>query len=199
MAQGACDGAMIFYGPHLANRRFDQMKGVGLVSLLRAAISQHFLSEANIYFFSLFFREGECFDYRFRRAIFPFLFRNTKVKLKQSCFTFGLTGLDWLRYEKKKMGVGCWDPSNLKCGHTNESTRRRTKRGVVCILSLFIIEKKEKRRKGKKKRVITTRSGDKWARTIMKRSPIRFAAKWVSLFVSFLFSPEPKQETKQFR
>jgi hypothetical protein len=54
---------------------------------------------------------------------------------------------------KKKMGVGCWLLGSIQSEmwtHEREH-KKKNKRGVVCILSLFIIEKEEKRRKGKKK------------------------------------------------
>lgn len=107
----------------------------------------------HLFFFPFFFKRGSVLIIVSDEQFFLFLFRNTKVKLKQSCFNFGLTGLDWLRFGwKKKWGlvVGCWDPSNLKCGHTNESTRRRTKE-VLFVFYHYLLSRK-RRKGGREKR-----------------------------------------------
>lgn len=108
-------------------------------------------------FFSLFFREGECFDYRFRRAIFPFLFRNTKVKLKQSCFTFGLTELDWLRSGwKKKWGlvVGIHPIWNVD---TRTRAQEEEQKEVLFVFYHYLLSRKRRKGgRGKKKSYYNT-------------------------------------------
>lgn len=113
----------------------------------------------HLFFFPFFFKRGSVLIIVSDEQFFLFLFRNTKVKLKQSCFNFGLTGLDWLRFGwKKKWGlvVGCWDPSNLKCGHTNESTRRRTKEVLFVFYHYLLSRKRRKGGREKKKSYYNT-------------------------------------------
>ena len=79
-----------------------------------------------------------------------FLEIQKKKKLKQSCFTFFQTGLDWLRSDSDQ-NVGWLLGSIQSQMWTHEQEQKKNKRGVVCISSLFIIER-ERRKGGRRKK-----------------------------------------------